>query len=536
MRSRFVATASLSAALLPAQTNTVPGTDVHIYDVQGITVAGRRGAAFPNGEAGVIFGHAHCNAGSTNVPWVGTTTGSVMIDTYPKIAFLLVRESGGRMVQISGKSYLKHSRVAFNLGATVCGTCQTGPSNTWHPGCFDAYSTGFNGDRFNLGPTDEVDPWLGTWNSQGSYFDRGDPAVSGTFAIDRIQSLTSTQTAAFDAVKNRVVVRESELSTPGTFYTQAHLVVIGEAQSLRGDNQVSRGATFTWNGTSWSAAQTGTSVIGPVLTRWSGASTALGGNGNDDGRFMVACKVTGPTAGLWHYEYAVQNIDNNRGGASLRLPVCPTARVVNPGFRDIDADPLDEWTFHRSATEVAFLAAANNSLDWNTIYNFWFDSDAAPVAGTAVIDEARIGAGALSVSVAAQVPGRLGNEYLGDGCGTPAPQLYGNGMPSIPNPTYALRVQTAPLASGFLAFAFAGGNTALGNGCTQFVDGSQLAATSFFAADGAGLASFNLPIPPGLPPMDLWCQAAELVAGGPLFGQLALSNGMRARIGGTGCP
>ena len=43
-------------------------------------------------------------------------------------------------------------------------------------------------------------------------------------------------------------------------------------------------------------------------------------------------------------------------------------------------------------------------------------------------------------------------------------------------------------------------------------------------------------IPPALAPFDLYCQAAQLTAGGALFGLLDLSNGLRVRVGGTGCP
>ena len=87
-----------------------------------------------------------------------------------------------------------------------------------------------------------------------------------------------------------------------------------------------------------------------MLDRWSGATVTEGSNGGTgtlsdfDGRFLVGVKVTGPVNGMWHYEYAVQNLDNSRGGASFRLPVCPSARVENFGFRDIDLDAANDWT------------------------------------------------------------------------------------------------------------------------------------------------------------------------------------------------
>lgn len=537
MNPKLPLLALLAAAPVVAQPNAVPGTDISIWEVGSPTVYGRIGPAWPNGTAGVVIGHSMCNNGSVNLPWlgwVGGSSGGQMLDTYPKIAFLLARESNGRMVQISGKSFLKHSRVAFNFsGSNPCGTCQTGPSNTFRVGCYDVYSTGFNGNRNNLGPTTEIDPWLGSWNPIGSYFDRGDPAVSGPAATDGIQSLNAS---GWDPVKNRMEVPEQELIVPGTFWGQNHLMIKGEPVANRGNNQVSRRLSFAWNGSSWSAGLVGSSIQTSVLEQWTGATTSTGQNGMDDGRFLVAVKVTGPVAGRWHYEYAVHNLDNHRGGASLRIPVCATARVENVGFRDIDQDPLNQWTVSRSGGELAFLAAAGNALDWNTFYNFYFDSDAAPVAGTVTIDEARVGPGALTVGVATTVPGLLGTEYLGDGCGAPAPQLWANGVPSSPNPAYGLGVQASPSAWFVLAVASQAANGPLGGGCDLLIDDAQLLAALLLQGDAGGAASYGIPIPAGLAPTDLAVQAFEFAAGGPLFGFLAASNGLLIRAAATGCP
>ncbi|MFY9345845.1 MAG: hypothetical protein WAT39_25360 [Planctomycetota bacterium] len=528
---------TFSSSLL-AQVGSIPGTDIRIFEIGSPTVYGRRGLPYPNGEMGMMIGHSMCNTGTTHLTWLGWVGGSssgVMLDTYPKIAFLIARESGGRMVQVSNKGHLKHSRVAFNFSGGPCGTCQSGPSQTFRIGCYDVYSTGFNGNQGNLGPTDEINPWQGSWNPQGSYFDRGDPPVSGAAASDSIQSLS---TAGWDVFKNRILVQEPELAVPGaTFFGQAQVVAKGEPGTNRGNNFASRQLNITWNGTAWtSALVAGAALQGSVLQRWNGATINTASNGTDDGHFVVGVKVTGPVNGLWHYEYAVHNQDNHRGGAAIRIPVCPTANVVNTGFRDVDQNALNQWTVTRVGGELAFNAAASNPLDWNTIYNVWFDSDAAPVAGSMTIDQARVGPGALSLTVATQVPGLYGNELLGAGCGTPAPALFGNGTPSSPNPGYALQAQVAP--SGFVVFGFAGlaANVPLGGGCTLFLDQAQSIATHLVQANGSGLATFALPIPAALSPTDVACQAFEVVAGGPVLGFLAVSNGLRLRAAGTGCP
>ena len=407
------------AVPLFAQGNAVPGLDVRMFDVTDLSYNGRRGAAYPNGEAGFMVGHSWCNGGTVNLPWV-SQSGGVMVDMYPRIAFLLARESGGRMVQISGRSFCKHSPTAFNFTSGPCAPCMSGGGSFFFVGCSDTYGSGTNASQYALGPTEEINPWLGTWNPQGSYFDRGDPPVTGAAAMDSVRSLTSAQIAAFDSVKNRMIVRESELIAGATYYGQTYAMVQGEPGSARDNNAASRQFTISGTGSGWTTSTTGSTVIGSVLTRWQGATWDEGKNGNDDGRFLVAVKVTGPTAGMWHYEYAIHNLDNNRGGASFRIPVAPGAVVQNAGFRDIDADPLNDWQVSQTATEVAFLAVGTNSLQWNTIYNCWFDCSVEPGAGSMTIDEALPGPGALSVQVASHVPSGLAFAYknaVGSSCG-----------------------------------------------------------------------------------------------------------------------
>ncbi|MEZ6038031.1 MAG: hypothetical protein R3F29_11150 [Planctomycetota bacterium] len=531
--SLALAALATSLTALSAQSNAVPGRDINVFEVGSPTIY-RTGAPYPNGTAGVVIGHSMGNCGTVDIPWQGYS-GSQLIDQHVKIAFLLARESGGRMVQISGKSHCKHSRTAFNFsGSNPCGPCQSGPSGTFHVGCYDVYGSGFNGNQSVLGPTTEIDPWLGTWNPIGSYFDIGDPIQANyPQPADGVSSISTT---GFTPVRNRMEVDERDLAASGTFYGQDQVVILGEPVANRDNNLVSRPMSFTFNGTSWSGSLGTGTVHGSVLTRWTGATTSLGGNGNDDGRFLVAVKVTGPVNGMWHYEYAVHNLDNHRGGASLRIPVCTDARIENIGFHDIDHDPLSDWQIARSGGELQFLATANNPLDWNTFYNFYFDSDAAPIAGNVSIDEARLGPGALFVDVATTVPGLLGAQFLGAGCGAPAPKLAANGVPASPNPGFALDLTADQNSAVVLAFATQAANVPLGSGCTLLIDDSAVLTSLLLTTDATGHVSYAVPVPPGLAPTELAAQAFAVVPGGPLLGFLAVSNGLLVRAASTGCP
>ena len=414
--------ATMVAGSVVAQANSVPGLDGRLTRVDSLTYYGRRGPAYPNGEIGMAMLNEMCNPGSVTIPWY-----AAMQSNHPKFGFLLVRLHGDRLEQISDWSFCKHAFTSTNYTGP-CGPCQN-PNTGSVMGiqCADTYGAGNNADRTWLGPPQEIDPWLGTWNPVGSYFDVGDPQT-GMGPADGVRSLN---TSGFDSVKNRVTVKEIDLTTAGAQYFYGiHLLHEGEALANRGDNLASRGCNPVYGGGTWSFANNGVGQsYGSILTQWPGASVDSGHNGNDDGRFFVAVKVTPLGGGQYHYEYAVHNADNNRGGASLRIPVDPAAVVSNYSFGDIDGDPLNDWTSARVGNEVVFSATATNPQNWNTIYNFGFDCDIAPSFGVVTIDEARVGPGALSVTVNSQVPSGIPSAQvavLGSsvGCGSCQSAFY----------------------------------------------------------------------------------------------------------------
>lgn len=427
-------TLALLVAPVIAQSNAVPGLDILMYDLTDLSYTGRRGAAFPNGEAGFMMGHSWCNTGTVNLPWT-SQSGGIMVDQYPRIAFLLVRESAGRMVQISGRSFCKYSPTAYNFQTGPCLPCNAGGGSFFFVGCSDTYGSGINENQMNLGPSEELNPWLGTWNLVGSYFDKGDPAATGSAANDSVKSLSFSQIAAFDAVKNRITVRENEIIAGATYYGQVQAVVQGEPGTNRGNNISNRQLTITQSGSSFNTGSAGASVAGSVLTRWQGAMVGAGDNGSDDGHFVLGAKVTGPTSGMYHYEYAIHNVDNHRGGGTIHIPLAAGAVVQNFGFRDLDLDAGNNWSFTVGANELTVTLNGTNAIDWNTIYNVWFDCSIAPGAGSVTIDQARPGTGAPSVSVSTQVPSGVpfaAKQLVGTSCGTCSGTMYELFSPARP--------------------------------------------------------------------------------------------------------
>ncbi|MBM3972888.1 MAG: hypothetical protein FJ301_02160 [Planctomycetes bacterium] len=526
MRNHILVTAAaLSCAPLSAQANVIPGLDGSLTNNASPTYFGRRGAAHPNGEIGMSYSYTMCNPGIVPIQWTAP-----MNPNHPMFAMMVVRESNGRFEQITNDAttYVKHAFGAANTASTCGGTCQTTGTGL-RVNCTDTYGATTNANRNYLAPASEIDPWTGVWAPVGSYFDRGEPDVGPPANQDGVRSLSGTAPAfAADLVKNRVTLREQDLLAAGRKWMCCHIVVAGEDGNLHLNNTGHREIVPTWNGTTWTFANPAVFQPGTVLSKWADATLNHARNGGDDGHFYVAAKVAqvGPTT--WRYEYAVHNLDNNRGAATLRIPCNPATSVTNVSFRDPNDDPLDQWIVSRVGAELVFTAPATNPLNWNNIYNFGFDADVAPVTGAVALDQARIGPGALAVVVASPVPrGLVSVSTIGAGCGAPAPVLYANGLPLIPNAAFGFTVQGAGGAPVVVFASLGADNAAVAPGCFRYVDAGFVMHGAYVAnAGGQTVAPFAIPNALALDGTAVTWQAAQIVAAGPLLGFLALTNGV----------
>lgn len=434
-----------------AQSNVINGLDVKLGRLESLVVQGRTGT-FPGGQNGLAMSTTSCNVGSVDVPWL-----AAMADNHPYIAFLVARERGNRMVQISDYSFCKHG--FFALSDNQCSPCQhPSPTGTWlGVGCSDTYSTTNNGNSYWLGPPGEIDPWLGMWNPVCSHFDKGEPPVASPADCDGQRSLTNAMVSAMGPVAHRVRVNDSDFNVPGTYYYQGYYVIRAEAESQRGDNLGSKRFTPSWTGSNWNITTNDTNITyGSILNRWSGATVTSNTNGFDDGRVYVAVKVTGPTNGMYHYEYAFHNRDNKRGISAVHLPISQCVTITNVGFDDVDSDNTNSWTLTQTPTEAIF-GNINNPIRWNSFYNVWFDSNAAPVSigFSAQLDEATGGAGATSFTVQTTVPMNL--PFSNFGIGTPGchgdHHMCANSAPYIGNSGFQLLCDNAPAGALGLGLA-----------------------------------------------------------------------------------
>jgi hypothetical protein len=162
----------------------------------------------------------------------------------------------------------------------------------------------------------------------------------------------------------------------------------------------------------------------PAINAWTGATIkTIEPAPGVDGRAFIAFKITGPVAGVYHYEYALNNQNLDRAIQSFSLPLGSGVTVNNIGFHAPPNHPgiandgtlgdagysNSPWTTNRSSSDLSWSAqtfAQNqnaNVLRWGTLYNFRFDSSSPPQAANATVGFFKAGA-PMSIAIQAPAP------------------------------------------------------------------------------------------------------------------------------------
>jgi hypothetical protein len=406
-----------SAAMPPMQPSvgTTPGPDVIVGDLPSVA-QGTSGTT--NGFVGLGVGTTSCNPGVQNLDWFALPS-----NDHPVIPQNLYRMSGGtnndeRFEQI-GQSWLKHAFTALTENACSLGCNGTGGSHLGS-GCSDPYSASLNYDQSRLGSRAWVNPFTGA-------YPRGD---SGATNPNNHSGHTHTGTS------HRLLVAASDLvpaSNPGaTYYAEGQYVTPHEYVWCQGHH----GECNQYNNVSWrrfnvSGSTTFTfSAVGSTvrtqaaLNAWTGATlNTFEPDPGNDGIGMVAYKVTNPSAGVWHYEYAVYNQNLDRAIQSFSVPLGCGVTVSNLGFH---APPQPAafandgtvgntgysstaWSSTQTLSALSWSSetfAQNqnaNAIRWGTLYNFRFDSNKPPQAANATLGTFKTGS-PFTVPIQAPTP------------------------------------------------------------------------------------------------------------------------------------
>src|SRR5438874_9494818 len=304
------------SAVMPG-VGTVPGPDVIVGDLIGLEQS-QSGSV--GGRVVLALGTDACNKGVQNAAWIALPS-----NNHPFIPQNLYRMSGGatnddRFEQI-GQSWLKHAFTALEGNACNFGCNTSGCTTGTHlcPGCSDPYGSSLNASQGGIGSRAWVNPFTGVFPS----------------GANNHTGHTHTGTS------HRVTVASSDLdptqNPSATYFAEAQYVTPHEyswCQSHPGQCNMFNNTSyhqFTVSGgpTNFTFSPVGSTVrTHPAILAWTGATVnQYQPDPGNDGIIFVGYKVTGPTAGVWHYEYAIYNENLDRGMQSFE--------VVFPAFPPI---------------------------------------------------------------------------------------------------------------------------------------------------------------------------------------------------------
>jgi hypothetical protein len=211
---------------------------------------------------------------------------------------------------------------------------------------------------------------------------------------------------------------EAEYDTPQEYaWCQAH-----PGQCNMYNNASYRQFTVTGT-TNFTFAPVGTTTrMKPATEAWTGSmSVLLEPEPGVDGRAFVVYKVTNPSAGVWHYEYAIHNQNLDRSIQSFSVPLGCGVTISNVGFHAPPNHPgfandgtLNNqgysnaaWLPNQTSSSVTWSCetfAQNqnaNAIRFGTLYNFRFDSSQPPASAMATVGFFKTGA---PITVQIQAP------------------------------------------------------------------------------------------------------------------------------------
>jgi hypothetical protein len=397
---------SLPAVNSP-ETGSVPGPDVVVGDLSGLAQFGSSNGT----QVGLAVGTDSCNFGTVDLNWFANPA-----NDHPVIPQNLYRMSGGatndeRFEQV-GQSFVKHAFTA--LTNNLCGLGCNGVGGTrLGSGCSDPYGAGLNAGP-NLGSRAWINPFSGAYPRNDSATPNNSHPTSGGGA--HVHNGTSHR------ILTNISDLNTTLNTGATYYAEAQYVTPHEYVWCQANptqcnmyNNVSY-RRYNVSGTaspfSFSPAAT-TQRAKAAISAWTGATLIeIKPDPANDGIGTVGYKVTNPSPGVWHYEYAIYNQNLDRAIQSFGVPVGAGVTLSNIGFHAPPQHPgwsgdgtvgntgysSAPWTQTQAGGAMTWSSetfAQNqnaNAIRWGTMYNFRFDSNRPPQTMNATIGFFKTGA------------------------------------------------------------------------------------------------------------------------------------------------
>ena len=449
-KPKSVVAPPLSRRAGPGTPTLVPGPDIIVGDLPEMLDLGSAGS-----QVGLGVATTSCNNGDYPVNFYALPN-----TDHPFFPQNLYRMSGGadnlqRFEQI-GQSWIKHTFGASEDDLCDLG-CDTSNCTTFSqlcPGCADPYLADENGWYDLLGSRAWVNPFTGFFLSN--------------------PNPTNHNGHVHDDTSHRLRVNVSDLNTTlnqgATYFVESQYLDPLEynwCQTHPGQCNMYNNASYrhflvsgTTNFTFSPLDQT--VRMHPAITAWTGATVSQQEpDPGNDGIWFMGYKVTNPTPGVYHYEYALYNQNLDRSIQSFSVPLGAGANLSNIGFHAPPQEPgwANDGTINNQGYSSMPWAVTqtSGSITWNsetfaqnqnanairfgTSYNFRFDADQPPQSASATVGFFKTGS---PMMVAIQAPG-------GGGTPTPTPTTTATPIPTAtatatatPRPTPVPRASALP--------------------------------------------------------------------------------------------
>src|SRR5438477_9990887 len=302
-------------ALRQPAVGTQPGPDVIVGNLPEMAQYGHAGT-----QVGLAVGREPCNRGTENSDWFALPNNAHPVVPQNMYRMSSAANNNDRFEQI-GQSWLKHTFAAAS--SNTCGFgCNGVGGDHLGSGCSDAYGAGLIGAQDLIGSRAWVNPFT------GFFAQNPDP-----------NDHSGHVHAPADPTAHRILVDVNDLNTSlnigATYFAEAEYIVPHEGTwcqshptecnmynnaSYRQCSVIGINQPFSFNFVGNTVREQ------PAIMAWTGAIVNEGEpDPGNDGIFFVGYKVTGPNAGVYHYEYAIynQNLDRAIQSFEVVYPLFP---------------------------------------------------------------------------------------------------------------------------------------------------------------------------------------------------------------------
>lgn len=340
---------------------------------------------------------------TADIPWRAKFSGNQAPynnDQHPYLVWNLYRINANGSIEQIARSGVKHAWLTTNQG---CASGENHDGSILGRACSDTYTDGNNDANKDLSLRSEIIPATGQWGRCGSIFD---PGCTGS---------NTNSNPTDDGFVRRLAVHEQQISptkNPGATYLFDSWYLARQDINIY-NSQASLWVTPSYSGSAWNLGGATGYKLGSVTDRWVSENVPTGTSVSNkelsvaEGHAKLAVRVTDLGNGQWRYDYAVHNLDfaravtqgaepnlrvvSNKGFDRFAVPLPAGAVVGATSFSDGDLDSANDWTVSTTGGQVAWTAAAGNTLDWGTLYSFSVTVNKPPVASSGELRVAETG-------------------------------------------------------------------------------------------------------------------------------------------------